>query len=222
MAGLENLVADLEANHGDLVVTLADKKAFKVGENLGTTEGRVVYRNRMFELIQYKPTTDEVHETPLMIFPPWINKFYILDLKPQNSMIKWAVDQGYTVFVVSWVNPDETYRDTAMTDYVEDGYLTAIAQVKQICDVPQVNAVGYCIAGTTLSMALGVMKQRGDTSVKCCDLLYHADRFFGSGRGWRVSSTMTLLTGSRPRSGPAGCCLPSICRARLVICAPMT
>jgi len=166
VAGLENLVADLEANNGDLVVTLADKKAFKVGENLGTTEGDVVYRNRMFELIQYKPTTDEVHETPLIIFPPWINKFYILDLKPQNSMIKWAVDQGHTVFVVSWVNPDETYRDTTLTDYVEDGYMTAIAQVKQICDVPQVNAVGYCIAGTTLSMALGVMKHRGDTSVK--------------------------------------------------------
>ena len=166
VAGLENLVADLEANNGDLVVTLADKKAFKVGVNLGTTEGDVVFRNRMFELIQYKPTTDVVHETPLVIFPPWINRFYILDLKPQNSMIKWAVDQGHTVFVVSWVNPDETYRDTTMTDYVEDGYLAAIAQVKQICDVPQVNAVGYCIAGTTLSLTLGVMKQRGDNSVK--------------------------------------------------------
>ena len=166
VAGLENLVADLEANNGDLVVTLADKNAFKVGENLGTTDGQVVFRNRMFELIQYTPTTDQVHETPLVIFPPWINKFYILDLKPQNSMIKWAVDQGYTVFIVSWVNPDESYRDVSMTDYVEDGYLTAIAQVKEICNVPQVNAVGYCIAGTTLSLALGVMKQRGDSSVK--------------------------------------------------------
>ncbi len=166
VAGLENLVADLEANNGDLVVTLADKNAFKVGENLGTTDGQVVFRNRMFELIQYTPTTDQVHEVPLVIFPPWINKFYILDLKPQNSMIKWAVDQGYTVFIVSWVNPDETYRDVSMTDYVEDGYLTAIAQVKEICNVPQVNAVGYCIAGTTLSLALGVMKQRGDSSVK--------------------------------------------------------
>ena len=166
VAGLENLVADLEANNGDLVVTLADKNAFKVGENLGTTDGQVVFRNRMFEFIQYTPTTDQVHETPLVIFPPWINKFYILDLKPQNSMIKWAVDQGYTVFIVSWVNPDESYRDVSMTDYVEDGYLTAIAQVKEICNVPQVNAVGYCIAGTTLSLALGVMKQRGDSSVK--------------------------------------------------------
>lgn len=165
VAGLENLVADIEANNGDLVVTLADKNAFKVGQNLGTTDGQVVFRNRMFELIQYTPTTEKVYETPLIIFPPWINKFYILDLKPQNSMIKWAVDQGYTLFIVSWVNPDETYSNVSMTDYVEEGYLTAIAQVKEICGVPQVNAVGYCIAGTTLSLALGVMKQRGDTSV---------------------------------------------------------
>lgn len=170
VAGLENLVADLEANNGDLVVTLADKNAFKVGENLGTSKGSVVFRNPMFELIQYAPTTEQVHETPLVIFPPWINKFYILDLKPQNSLIKWAVDQGYTVFVVSWVNPDETYRDITMTNYVEDGFLTAIAQVKDICGTKQVNAVGYCIAGTTLSLTLGLMAQRGDTSVKSATL----------------------------------------------------
>jgi len=163
--GLENLINDLEANDGDLVVTLADKKAFTLGENLATTEGSVVYRNRMFELIQYKPTTEQVHETPLVIFPPWINKFYVMDLKPQNSLIKWIVDQGFTLFVVSWVNPDETYKDVGMTEYVEEGYLTAIDQVKSICDVKKVNAVGYCIAGTTLSITLALMKQRKDTSV---------------------------------------------------------
>ena len=163
--GLENLVRDLEANDGDLVVTLADKEAFKVGENLATTEGSVVYRNHMFELIQYAPTTDKVHSTPLIIFPPWINKFYILDLKPQNSMIKWIVDQGYTLFVVSWVNPDVGYRDTSMTDYIESGYLTAVEQVKEICGTKKVNAVGYCIAGTTLSLTLALMKKRGDTSI---------------------------------------------------------
>jgi polyhydroxyalkanoate synthase len=164
--GLENLVADLEANNGDLVVTLADKSAFEVGRNLATMPGSVVYRNRLFELIQYTPTTPQVHKTPLLIFPPWINKFYILDLKPANSLIKWIVDQGYTLFVVSWVNPDASYRDTGLSDYVADGYLTAIEQVKQICDVRQINAVGYCIAGTTLSLTLALMKQRGDTSVK--------------------------------------------------------
>jgi polyhydroxyalkanoate synthase len=165
VAGLENLIADLEANDGDLVVTLADKKAFKLGENLATTPGAVVFRNHLFELIQYAPSTEQVYETPLLIFPPWINKFYIMDLKPQNSLIKWLVDQGYTVFVVSWVNPDAKYRDTSMSDYVEDGYLTAFAQVKAICDVKKVNAVGYCIAGTTLSLTLALMKKRKDTSV---------------------------------------------------------
>ncbi|MBR2658258.1 MAG: class I poly(R)-hydroxyalkanoic acid synthase [Loktanella sp.] len=165
VAGLENMIADLEANGGDLVVTLADKKAFKLGENLATTPGSVVFRNHMFELIQYAPSTETVREIPLLIFPPWINKFYILDLKPQNSLIKWAVDQGYTVFVVSWVNPDASYADTSMSDYVEDGYLTAMSEVKKICGVKKLNAVGYCIAGTTLSLTLALMKQRKDTSV---------------------------------------------------------
>ncbi len=165
VAGLENMIADLEANDGDLVVTLADKSAFTLGENLATTPGSVVFRNHMFELIQYAPTTEKVHDIPLIIFPPWINKFYILDLKPQNSLIKWAVAQGYTVFVVSWVNPDPGYRETSMTDYVEDGYLTAFKEVKEICGVKKVNAVGYCIAGTTLALTLALMKKRKDTSV---------------------------------------------------------
>ncbi|KAA9005614.1 PHA/PHB synthase family protein [Histidinibacterium aquaticum] len=163
--GLENLVADLERNDGELVVTLADRDAFKVGENLATTPGEVVYRNHLFELIQYAPTTEEVMEIPLVIYPPWINKFYILDLKEKNSLIKWLVDQGYTVFVVSWVNPDAGYRDISMTDYVEDGFLAAMREVKAICGTKKINAVGYCIAGTTLSLTLGVMKKRGDTSV---------------------------------------------------------
>ncbi|WP_377512646.1 PHA/PHB synthase family protein [Octadecabacter sp. R77987] len=163
--GLEHLVADLEASGGELQVTLADKSAFKIGENIATTPGDVVFRNHMFELIQYRPTTEKVFETPLILFPPWINKFYILDLKEQNSLIKWITDQGYTLFVVSWVNPDASYRDTDMTDYVQDGYLAAFAQVKSICDVKKVNAVGYCIAGTTLSLTLALMKARKDKSV---------------------------------------------------------
>jgi len=164
--GLENLVRDLEANDGDLVVTLANKDAFTVGGNLATTEGSVVFRNRMFELIQYAPTTEKVHRTPLIIFPPWINKFYIMDLKPKNSLIKWIVDQGYTLFVVSWVNPDPSYADVGMDTYAEEGYLTAINEVKAITGEKQVNAVGYCIAGTTLSATLALMKKRGDKSVR--------------------------------------------------------
>jgi polyhydroxyalkanoate synthase len=164
--GLENLVRDLEAGDGDLVVSLSDKDAFKVGENLGTTPGDVVYRNRMIELIQYKPTTKQVHEIPVVIFPPWINKFYILDLKAQNSLIKWIVDQGYTLFVVSWVNPDPSYAEVGMSDYVEEGYLAAIREAKAICGTKEVNAVGYCIAGTTLSLTLALLKKRKNKSVR--------------------------------------------------------
>ena len=163
--GLENLVRDIEANEGELLVSLADKNAFKVGGNLATAEGSVVYRNRMFELIQYAPTTETVHKTPLMIFPPWINKFYIMDLKPENSLIRWIVDQGYTLFVVSWVNPDRSYADVGMDTYIEEGYLSAIKEVKAITGEAKVNVVGYCIAGTTLALTLSLMKKRKDNSI---------------------------------------------------------
>ncbi|WP_170560815.1 PHA/PHB synthase family protein [Ruegeria atlantica] len=164
--GLENLVADLEANDGEMVVKLADDSAFEVGGNIATTPGDVIYRNRLMELIQYKPATETVHETPLVLFPPWINKFYILDLKAQNSLIKWVTEQGYTLFVVSWVNANESHADIGMEDYIQEGFLTAIEEVKAICKVKQVNAVGYCIAGTTLSLTLSLLKQRGDKSIK--------------------------------------------------------
>tara|TARA_R110000764_G_scaffold188350_1_gene273709 strand:- start:8745 stop:10550 length:1806 start_codon:yes stop_codon:yes gene_type:complete len=164
--GLENLIKDLETNNGELVVKLADEQAFDIGSNIASSPGKVVFRNRMMELIQYSPSTDEVHATPLIIFPPWINKFYILDLKAQNSLVKWIVDQGYTLFIVSWVNPDASYRDVGLEEYIEEGYITAIEEVKKITGQKQVNAVGYCIAGTTLSMTLSILNQRGDTSVK--------------------------------------------------------
>jgi polyhydroxyalkanoate synthase len=164
--GMENLIADLEANNGELVVRLADDKAFELGTNIATTPGEVVYRNRMMELIQYSPTTEQVHAIPLVIFPPWINKFYILDLKAQNSMIKWITDQGYTLFVVSWVNADASHADVGMEDYIEEGFLTAIREAKAITGQKQVNAVGYCIAGTTLHLTLALMAKRGDKSVK--------------------------------------------------------
>jgi len=164
--GLENLVADLEANHGEMVVRLADESAFELGGNIATTPGEVVYRNRMMELIQYAPATEEVYATPVVIFPPWINKFYILDLKTQNSLIKWITEQGYTLFVVSWVNPDASFAETGMDEYVEDGFLAAFREIKAITGQKQVNAVGYCIAGTTLHMVLSLLKKRGDKTVK--------------------------------------------------------
>ena len=121
--GLENLVRDIEANNGDLMVTLADQGAFDVGGNIATTPGKVVFRNHLFELIQYSPTTQTVQEVPLVVFPPWINKFYIMDLRPENSLVKWIVDQGFTLFVVSWINPDASMRDTGVSTYIEDGFL---------------------------------------------------------------------------------------------------
>jgi len=163
--GMENLVRDIEENKGDLVITLSDRNAFSVGENIGTAKGQVVYRNRLMEIIQYEPTTEKVHKTPLIIFPPWINKFYILDLKPQNSLIRWIVDQGFTLFVVSWKNPDASYADVGMEDYVQEGYLTAVEQVKAITGEKKVNAVGYCIAGTTLSLTLALLEKRKDRSI---------------------------------------------------------
>ena len=164
--GLENLVRDIEANEGDILVTLADPSAFRVGENIATTEGSVIYRNKLMEIIQYAPTTEKVHQTPLLIFPPWINKFYIMDLKPANSLIKWIVDQGFTLFVVSWVNPDPGYADVGMDDYIRDGYLRAMAEVRRITGEKQINVVGYCIAGTTLGLTLAHLERAGDPSVK--------------------------------------------------------
>ncbi len=164
--GLENLVRDIEANNGELLVTLADREAFELGRNIATTPGAVVYRNRLMELIQYAPSTEKVHATPLLIFPPWINKFYILDLKPQNSLIKWIVDQGFTLFVVSWVNPDETFADVALDDYIRDGYLRGMAEVRRITGQDQINTVGYCIAGTTLALTLAHLQKAGDKSVR--------------------------------------------------------
>ncbi len=164
--GLENLVADLEANDGELVVRLADESAFEIGGNIATTPGKVVYRNRMMELIQYAPTTEQVYATPIVLFPPWINKFYILDLKAQNSFVKWVTEQGYTLFVVSWINPNAGHGEIGMEDYIQEGYLTAINEVKEITGQKQVNAIGYCIAGTTLALTLSYMKQTGDKSIK--------------------------------------------------------
>ena len=153
------------------MVRLADETAFKVGSDLAATPGKVVFRNRLFELIQYSPSTEMVYQTPLLIFPPWINKFYILDLKPHNSLIRWTVDQGHTLFVVSWVNPDTSYADVGLEEYIEEGYFEAIEQVKSICNAKTINALGYCIAGTVLSIVMSLMKKRGDASINTATLL---------------------------------------------------
>ena len=167
--GLENLVRDVEQNGGEMIVSLADRDAFTVGENIGTSEGSVVHRTPLLELIQYKPTTPQVHETPLLIFPPWINKFYILDLKPQNSLIRWLLDQGHTLFIVSWKNPDASYAEIGMEEYVAS-YLDAMDKVRDLTDQKTLNVVGYCIAGTTLALTLALLKQQGDERVNSATL----------------------------------------------------
>ena len=192
--GLENLVRDLEAHDGELVVSLADGTAFQLGNNIATTKGDVVFRNEMFELIQYAPTTDQVHKTPLVLFPPWINKFYILDLKEQNSLVKYIVDQGFTLFVVSWVNPDASMADTGLEDYISKGYRTAINEVKAICGTETVNAVGYCIAGTTLSVTLSQMEQEGDSSVNSATFFTTLTDFSDQGE-FRVFLTDDFVDG---------------------------
>jgi polyhydroxyalkanoate synthase len=210
--GLENLISDLEANKGEMIVRLADESAFQLGENIATTPGKVVFRNRMFELIQYTPTTEEVHKTPLIIFPPWINKYYILDLKEQNSLVKWVLDQGYTLFMVSWVNPDATYRDVGMDDYVEDGYLAAFREVKAITGEKEINAVGYCIAGTTLSLTLSLLKQRGDTTVKSATFFTALTDFSDQGE-FEPFLTEDFIDGIEAETADKGI-LPSIVMAR--------
>lgn len=162
--GLENLVRDIEGHDGEMIVSLADPNAFTVGENIGTTPGEVVLRTPLYELIQFSPSTEQVHATPLVIFPPWINKFYILDLKPQNSLLRWVVEQGYTLFVVSWKNPDESHAQTGLDDYVR-AYLEIMDTVLHLTEQPKLNVVGYCIAGTTLSLTLSLLAQQGDERV---------------------------------------------------------
>ncbi len=179
--GLENLVRDVEANAGNLQVTLANAQAFTVGENLATTPGSVVFRNHLFELIQYAPLTDTVHKTPLLIFPPWINKFYVMDLKPANSLIRWIVEQGFTLFVVSWVNPDASFADVAMDDYIRDGFLTALAETRRVTGEAQINCVGYCIAGTTLGLTLAHLQRAGDSTVNSATFFTTLTDFSDSG-----------------------------------------
>ncbi|MFG6593153.1 PHA/PHB synthase family protein [Sulfitobacter sp. 1A13368] len=210
--GLENLIADLEANNGELVVKLADDSAFELGRNIATTPGKVVFRNRMFELIQYTPSTEEVHKTPLLIFPPWINKFYILDLKAQNSLVKWLVDQGHTLFIVSWVNPDASYAQIGMEDYVEEGYLAAIEEVKAITQEKRLNVVGYCIAGTTLALTLSLLKKCGDSSIKSATFFTALTDFSDQGE-FQPFLTNDFIDGIEAETADKGI-LPSVVMAR--------
>jgi polyhydroxyalkanoate synthase len=155
-------MADMERSGDLLRISQTDISAFEVGRNLAVTPGKVVFRNEIFELIQYTPSTDKVREVPLLIVPPWINKFYILDLTQPKSFIKFAVDQGFTVFVVSWVNPDERLAHKTFEDYMREGILSATDAVKRETGVAKINVLGYCVGGTLLAATLAHLAARGD------------------------------------------------------------
>ncbi len=186
--GVNNFAEDMKRGRGALAITQTDMAAYKVGENIATAPGKVVFRNGVFELIQYAPSTEAVYATPLLIFPPWINKFYILDLQPKNSMIRWLTGHGYTVFLVSWVNPDESMQNVSFEDYMRDGVYAAIEAVQDATGAERVNTVGYCVGGTLLAATLAHMAKTGDERIssatffaaqadfKCAgDLLVFAD-----------------------------------------------
>ena len=171
--GTEHLLRDLAAGE----IKMTDKEAFAPGRNLALTPGQVIYRNKLIELIQYAPSTDTVHAVPLVFMPPWINKYYILDMQPHNSLIKFLVEQGFTVFVISWKNPDESLDETTFDDYLELGPLAAFDVIKNITGSQTVIPVGYCIGGTLLSVTLPYLAATGDRSVNCATFLVSLQDF---------------------------------------------
>ncbi|HEV2337124.1 MAG TPA: class I poly(R)-hydroxyalkanoic acid synthase [Stellaceae bacterium] len=164
--GLKNLLDDLERGKGRLAISMTDPSAFRIGENVAASPGKVVYQNPLMQLIQYAPTTERVKRRPLLIIPPWINKFYILDLRPQNSFIRWAVGQGHTVFVISWVNPDGTLAEKTFEDYMREGPLAALDAMEEATGERAANVIGYCLGGTLLAATLAYMAAKRDTRVK--------------------------------------------------------
>ncbi len=185
--GMQNFAADLERGGGSLRISQADYGKFVVGENVATAPGQVVWRDELFELIQYAPTTETQHEIPLLIFPPWINKFYIMDLQPANSLIRWLSAQGFTVFVCSWVNPDKDKAGFGFDDYLEKGIYRAVEKTLEQAGTKQLNAVGYCIGGTLLGAGLAHMAAKGDKRIA-------AATFFAAQHDFAEAGDLLLFT----------------------------
>src|SRR6202045_3275943 len=165
LRGLANLLVDLERGNGRLSITMTDMKAFRLGENIATTPVKLVYQNALMQLIQYCPSTQEVRRRPLLIVPPWINKFYVLDLQPKNSFIKWAVDQGHTVFAISWVNPDKKLAAKGFENYMLEGPLAALGAIESATGERSVNAIGYCLGGSLLASTAAYSAAKGDDRI---------------------------------------------------------
>ena len=185
--GMQNFAADLERGGGSLRISQADYGKFVVGENVATAPGQVVWRDELFELIQYAPSTESQHEIPLLIFPPWINKFYIMDLQPANSLIRWLSAQGFTVFVCSWVNPDRDKAGFGFDDYLEKGIYRAVEKTLEQAGTKQLNAVGYCIGGTLLGAGLAHMAAKGDERIA-------AATFFAAQHDFAEAGDLLLFT----------------------------
>jgi polyhydroxyalkanoate synthase len=166
MRGMNNLLRDLERGGGQLRVSMTDETAFQLGRNVATSPGKVIFQNDLMQLIQYLPITSEVYRRPLVIIPPWINKYYILDLREKNSFIRWAVEQGHTVFVISWVNPDARLAEKGFDDYMVEGPLAAMEAVRRATGEHEVNFIGYCLGGTLLGSTLGYLAAKHDDRVK--------------------------------------------------------
>lgn len=164
--GVRQLLEDLERGEGRLAIQRTDLSAFEVGRDLAITPGKVVYQNELMQLIQYSPTTPKVHERPLLIVPPWINKYYVLDLQPENSYVRWAVEQGLTVFMISWINPDASLAHKSFDDYLREGPLEALDAIAKATGQSDVTAVGYCLGGTLLSATLALLAARGDERIR--------------------------------------------------------
>ena len=185
--GMENFAADMHRGGGQLAISQTDFSRFEVGVNVAASAGKVVFQNELFQLIQFAPLTKQVYERPLLIFPPWINKYYILDLRPENSMIRWLSEQGFTVFVVSWVNPGPSLAHKTFEDYMYEGVYEAVKQASKQTGVEKINAVGYCIAGTMLSCALAHMAAKGETPV-------NSATFFAAQQDFSAPGDLKLFT----------------------------
>ena len=163
--GLNNLLDDIKRGNGQLKISMTDTKAFELGVNIATTPGKVVFQNDLMQLIQYEPATKKVAKRPLLVIPPWINKYYIMDLREKNSLIKWTVDQGITVFVISWVNPDADLAHKDFEDYLREGPLAALDAIAKATGETEVNALGYCLGGTLLAAILAYMAAKKDKRI---------------------------------------------------------
>ena len=179
--GATMLAQDIEAGGGQLRIRQTDEKKFQLGVNIATTPGKVVFRNDLIELIQYAPSTETVLKRPLLIVPPWINKYYVLDLNAEKSFVRWAVSQGVTVFIVSWVNPDERHREKAFDSYIKEGVFAALQAVEQATGEDRVSAIGYCVGGTLLSTALALMAANGDERIESATLFAAQTDFTDAG-----------------------------------------